>query len=372
MQVVATNEDPHPKFMARALRLARRGAGRVSPNPMVGAVAVKSGRVVGEGYHRGVGQPHAEAVALEAAGRRASGAELYVNLEPCCHHGRTPPCTGAILGAGVRRVWVAVADPNPLVGGKGIRKLRRNGVEVHTGILAEEATRLNEFYLKYVQTGRPFVVAKMAASLDGRIATSTGDSRWISGPGSRRMGHRLRKEVDAVVVGAGTVAADDPLLTVRMGVPSPRQPARIVLDTQLRIPARARVLDLSSGGRTIVACGRAADTGRMKRLREMGVEVWSLPVDSAGHVDLRAVLGRAGREKMTSVLVEGGSRVMTSALRMGLVDKLVVFLAPKILGGGRSQEAVGDLGVARLSRAVSLEDVRWRRVGEDLMVEGYL
>ncbi len=356
--------------MSRVLSLARRGAGWVSPNPMVGAVVVKNGRIVGEGYHGRTGGPHAEVEALAAAGRRAKGADLYVNLEPCCHHGRTPPCTDPILAAGIRSVRVSILDPNPLVNGKGVRVLRRHGIEVEVGVMAEEAARLNESYLTYTRTGRPFVVGKMAATLDGKIATATGESRWISGLHSRRLTHRLRHEMDAILVGVGTVTADDPELTVRQGIRRPNHPVRIVLDTSLRIPRGARVLDVSCGARTVVACGKDASSGRIESLGRRGVEVWPLPLDSARRVSLRALLRRAGREGMTSLLIEGGSEVMASALKAQAVHRLLVILAPKILGAG-AREAVGDLGIKKLSRAVALDDVRWRRVGEDLVAEGY-
>jgi diaminohydroxyphosphoribosylaminopyrimidine deaminase/5-amino-6-(5-phosphoribosylamino)uracil reductase len=368
---VCGDDKIRSRFMSRALRLARRGAGRVSPNPMVGAVVVRNGRVVGEAYHGAAGKPHAEALALKEAGRRSSGADLYVNLEPCCHHGRTPPCTDEILRAGIGRVWVAILDPNPLVRGRGIRTLRRRGVEVNVGLFAEEAARLNESYLTYVQTGRPFVVAKLATTLDGKIATATGESRWISGPSSRRRTHRLRHEADAIIVGAGTVIADDPELTVRMGARQPRHPVRIVLDTKLRIPLGARVLAPSEQARTVVACGRGADRARIEALRSRGIEVWRCAVDSNRRVDIRSVVGRIGREGLSSVLIEGGREVIASALKAGVVDKLLVFVAPKILGGGAC-EAVGDLGVKKLSRAISLTEGRGRRVGEDFLIEGYL
>jgi diaminohydroxyphosphoribosylaminopyrimidine deaminase/5-amino-6-(5-phosphoribosylamino)uracil reductase len=363
-------ESIHFRHMRRALRLAKRGAGSVSPNPMVGAVVVSRGRIVGEGYHRRTGGPHAETDALSAAGGKARGGDLYVTLEPCCHHGRTPPCTDAVIRSGIRRVWVAIEDPNPVVNGKGVQALRDHGIRVETGILADEAARLNEFYLMYVRTGRPFVIGKTAMTLDGKIATRTGESRWISGERSRRVTHKLRRDVDAILVGVGTVAADDPELTERTGARPSKHPVRIVLDSSLRIPDNARVLEVSAGARTIVACTRTASKQRARALERRGVTVWSFSADATGRVNLRAVIRRVGREGLTSLLIEGGSEVMASALRSRVVDKMWVFLAPRILGGG-AREAVGDLGITRLDRAVSLYGVRWRRVGEDLLVEGY-
>jgi diaminohydroxyphosphoribosylaminopyrimidine deaminase/5-amino-6-(5-phosphoribosylamino)uracil reductase len=338
---------------------------------MVGAVIVKNGRIVGEGYHRRKGEPHAEALALDNAGERARGGDLYVNLEPCCHHGHTPPCTDAILEAGIRRVWVATMDPNPLVHGKGIRFLRRNGIEVDLGLLEEEAVRLNEFYLTWVRTGRPFVIVKLASTLDGKIATAAGESRWISSPGSRRYTHRLRHEVDSIMVGVGTVVADDPELTVRMGIRRPRHPVRVVLDTNLRTPADAKVLDASSGVRTILACGRNVDPGRVEELRSGRTDVWSFATDSKGRVRILPVLRRLGREGLTSMLVEGGREVAASLLRAGVVDKLVMAISPKLLGSD-GWDAVGDLGIRKLARALTLGDVRSRQIDGDIIVTGYL
>ena len=364
-------EVVHRRFMARAFRLARRGAGWVSPNPMVGAVIVNRGRIVGEGYHRQRGMPHAEVLAIEDAGREVAGADLYANLEPCCHHGHTPPCTDAILDAGIRRVWVSVLDPNPLVAGRGVRLLRRHGVEVHLGLLAGEGGRLNEFYLTHAGTGRPFVVLKLAATLDGKIATATGESRWISGTASRKLGHRLRQEVDAILVGVGTVLADDPQLTVRMGVRRPRHPVRVILDTRLQTPLNARVLNDLPGVRTIVACGKDRDARRENRIRLLGAEIWPFAADSRGRVNARSVIRRLGREGLTSVLVEGGREVAASMLRDRIADKILMVLAPRILGGD-AWNSVGDLGIRRISRSVTLSEVRSRRVGEDILVEGYL
>lgn len=291
-------------FMALALRLAAKGRGRTHPNPMVGAVVVAKGRVVGQGWHRRAGGPHAEVPALRAAGRRARGATLYVTLEPCSHTGkRTPPCVPAIVASSVKRVVVAMRDPNPRVHGRGLSALRRAGIRVDVGCRQQDAERLNEAYGHWMRTGRPFVVLKAAMTLDGKIATADGDSQWITGAAARRDAHRLRSEVDAVMVGAGTVLRDDPRLTVRMGAQGPLQPRPVVLDSTLRLPLGARVL---AGGRAIVATTAKAPAPRIERLRAQGVTVLVLPLQN-GRVSLRACLERLGGMEIGSVLLEGGA-----------------------------------------------------------------
>jgi diaminohydroxyphosphoribosylaminopyrimidine deaminase/5-amino-6-(5-phosphoribosylamino)uracil reductase len=351
------------QFMRQALRLARSGRGRTSPNPMVGAVVVKRGRIVGQGYHRQPGGPHAEVIALRAAGRKTRGATLYVNLEPCCFQGRTPPCTRAILHGGIARVVCATPDPNPRVSGKGLARLRSAGIEVCGGLFEKQARELNEIYFKYIQTGRPFVTAKIAQTLDGRIAAVGGDSRWVSSLPSRRLVHRLRAEMDAVLVGVGTVRQDDPLLNVRYG--RGRDPVKIILDSRLRTPLRARVL---SSGRTIMATCRGAEADRVRRYRDLGAEVWQLPPDKTGRVDLGRLFTRLGKNEITSVLVEGGTKVFTTAIRLSLVDKLMVFVSPRLLGAGRA--SLGELGIRGMADAVPLTGARVRRVGADFLITG--
>ncbi|RKY57306.1 MAG: bifunctional diaminohydroxyphosphoribosylaminopyrimidine deaminase/5-amino-6-(5-phosphoribosylamino)uracil reductase RibD [Candidatus Latescibacterota bacterium] len=353
--------DEDRKFMKLALRLARKGLGSTHPNPMVGALVVRDGKVVGRGWHRRPGEPHAEVVALREAGDSARGATMYVTLEPCVHYGRTPPCVDRILEAGVSRVICATVDPNPLVDGRGIGKLRDAGVEVEVGVLEDEAKELNRAYFKYITTGRPFVTLKWAQTLDGRIATSSGDSRWITGEGARKHAHRLRAEADAVVVGVGTVLADDPQLTVRLT--KGRDPLRVVLDSELRTPPTAKVL---SGGRAVLATTERASPERRKVLEEAGAEVWVLP-ERDGRVDLEALLAKLAGEGRISVLVEGGREVLTSFLRRGMCDRIVIFLAPKLLGEGI--DALGDLGIDRISDALSLRILRTRRFGEDICLE---
>jgi len=353
--------------MRRALALARRARGRTSPNPMVGAVVAKGGRTIAEGYHRRAGEPHAEAVALERAGRRARGATLYVTLEPCCHQGRTPPCTEAVIAAGAARVVAAMKDPNPLVNGKGFARLRRAGIAVEVGLLEPEARLLNEVYCHYVATRRPFVTLKLAASLDGKIATRTGSSRWITGQPARLAVHRLRAESDAVLVGIGTALADDPRLTGRLG--GSEQPLRIVVDSRARLPAEAAMLR-EHGGPVIVATTRRAPKSRLEALRRAGAAVL-LVRQRQGRVDLGALLDALGRGEVTSVLVEGGSEMAGSLLEAGLVDKFVLFVGPLLVGGREAPTTAGGRGVARLEDALRLERMTVRRVGPDLMITGY-
>jgi len=353
------------RFMEIALDLALGGEGGVNPNPLVGAVVVKDGEVVGQGYHRACGGPHAEAYALEEAGERARGATLYVTLEPCCHHGKTPPCVERIATAGIARVVIPCIDPNPLVNGNGVRRLREAGIEVEVGVLEERARRLNEIFFHFITTGRPFVELKLAMSLDGRIATRTGDSHWISGEASRVLVHRLRRRLAAVLVGVGTVISDDPALTVRRVLG--RNPLRVVLDGEGRMPLDARLL--REEGRTVVATSRMP-AEREAGLTRAGAAVWRLP-DGGGRVDLAALLGRLGREGIDSVLVEGGGETAAAFLEAGLVDRVCFFLAPLLLGGKAAVAAVGGLGSERVADGIRLDGVEVTRVGEDVLYTAY-
>lgn len=362
----------HETFMRQALGLARRGAGRVSPNPMVGALVVRAGKVVGAGYHRFFGGPHAEVDALAAAGKRARGADMYVTLEPCSHTGKTPPCADAIIRAGLRRVHVGAADPNPLVGGRGIARLMAAGIDVTTGILEHDCRRLNEAFFKYITTGMPFVVLKSAATLDGRIATAAGQSKWITCPESRRFAHRLRLEADAVIVGSGTVLADDPELTVRLGATSVRQPLRVVVDGRLRMPLAARLLapDLAPG--TVVATTRAkASTPKARRIAGTGAQVLAA-AQRRGCIDLAKLLRKLAGRGIASVLVEGGSELAASFLAEGLVDKTHFFYAPKIFGGRASRGMVGGTGCAAVADSIRVHDMRIRRIQDDILISGYI
>lgn len=352
--------------MRRALALARRG--RTSPNPMVGAVVVKDGRIVAEGYHRRAGEPHAEAAALDEAGDEARGATLYVTLEPCCHYGRTPPCTKAIISAGVSSVVAAMRDPNPLVSGKGLAELEAAGIGTDVGLLQEQARKLNEVYVKFVTTRLPFVTLKLAMTLDGKIATRTGDSRWVSCEQSRRMVHRLRERSDAVMVGVGTVLADDPELNARNGKRI-TYPTRVIVDSQGRTPATARVL-LQPAGETVVAVTDAAPAGRVRKLEEAGARI--LPVEERGSlVSLPHLMQKLGEIGITSVLIEGGGSIAASALAAGIVDKVIVFVAPKIVGGESARTPVEGPGVETMDDALQLERLTVRNVGCDLLIEAY-
>ncbi len=356
--------------MRRALALAQQALGTTSPNPAVGAVLVRNGQVVGEGLTQPAGQAHAEVVALRQAGELARGATLYVTLEPCCHHGRTPPCTQAIIDAQVGEVHFSTIDPNPLVAGKGREELQKAGIQVVVGDEGKAARKLNEAYFKFITTGIPFVTAKFGASLDGKIATRTGDTRWITGEAARREAHRLlRATSDAMMVGIGTVLADDPQLTARDpdGHPLPRQPLRIVVDSTGRTPASSRLLQ--EPGSVLVAGARIPQE-RAKALSLAGAQVSQFPAEN-GSVDLKALLAYLGQRDITSVLAEGGGTLLGSLFDHGLVDKVVAFIAPLIIGGVGATPAVGGLGSATLGEALRLQDVHTEQIGEDIMVVGY-
>ncbi len=357
--------------MKLALRLAARGAGWVSPNPMVGAVVVKNGQVVGKGYHRRAGLPHAEVEALQAAGAAAHGADLYVTLEPCNHQGRTPPCTQAILAAGVRRVIVATPDPNRRVTGGGAAFLMDKGVEVTVGVLEAEARQLNEAWFHWVETGRPWVIAKAACSLDGRIATATGESQWLTGEAARSYGHRLRHQHDAILVGIGTALADNPQLTVRLPGRRSRDPIRIVLDSRLRLPLTSRLVRHNSAAPTWVATTGQAPPEAIQALQGAGVQVMVLPAE-AGKVSLPALLQFLGEHQVQSLLVEGGAETLGAFFDQRLVNQFHFFFAPKILGGVKAPGAVGGQGVCHLGEAHIAKQLSIRRLGVDLLVSGYL
>lgn len=356
------------EYMAQALALARRAEGRTRPNPPVGAVVVAAGRVVGEGFHPEAGQPHAEIFALREAGELARDADLYVTLEPCVCHGRTGPCVDAILAAGIGRVLVGTQDPNPRVSGRGIDRLRAAGVEVLVGIRETECRRLIAPFARHITSGLPHVTLKTAITLDGRTATATGDSQWISGAASRLQVHRLRDQVDAVVVGIGTVLFDDPRLTTRVPEGG-RNPLRVVVDSQLRIPGHARLLGELSSASTLIATTVRAELRKVEQLRSQGVEVMvGEAVD--GRVDLSELLGRLGRRGLQRLLLEGGATLNDAFLRAGLVDRMMVFVAPKIIGGGDGFGMFAGTGVSRLADAWRLTDVRTTRFEEDILIEG--
>jgi diaminohydroxyphosphoribosylaminopyrimidine deaminase/5-amino-6-(5-phosphoribosylamino)uracil reductase len=360
----------HEIFMKKALALAKRGQGYTSPNPMVGAVIVKDGEVKGKGFHQSVGQAHAEVNAIEDAGTQAKGATLYVNLEPCNHTGKTPPCTRKILEAGIKRVVVAMEDPNTIAGG-GAVFLKRRGIEVLTGVCEDQARRLNEAFLKYVNTKDPFVIIKCAATLDGRIATRSGDSRWVTGEKARRYVHRLRHAVDAILVGIGTIHADNPRLTTRLDSIKGVDPVRIVLDTHLSISPDARILKLDSNSDTILITGKAVSEAKKKRVVKKGVRQIVQPLKN-GKIDMKPLMVQLGSMGITSLLVEGGSRVIASALRSGIVDKALFFYAPKILGGDDGIPICRGAGPQLMKDCIRAKNIRVRRFGDDVMIEAYI
>ena len=357
-------------LMAHVLEQAAKARGRTSPNPMVGCVIAKRGRVIATAYHRRAGGAHAEVLALRKAGAAAKNADLYVNLEPCDHEGRTGPCTDALIAAGISRVFVAMRDPNPLVDGRGIRKLRRAGIEVVTGLLADRARRLNEVFVHRMKAGRPFVIAKLAQSLDGRVATRTGESQWITGPAARRYGHRLRAEADAILVGVGTVLADDPRLTCR--VRGGMDPTRVILDSSARTPTKAAVIRAvrRSKAPTIIAIGPAASPRRVRALEKAGAVVVSCRA-LRGRVRLDDLLTYLHGLDLTCVLVEGGPTVLGSFFEADHVDKVHAFIAPLIIGGEGARGAVGARGFAHLSDSLRLQRIEVDRCGEDLHLVGY-
>jgi diaminohydroxyphosphoribosylaminopyrimidine deaminase/5-amino-6-(5-phosphoribosylamino)uracil reductase len=353
------------RFMQHALALARRGLGKTSPNPAVGAVLVRKGRILSEGWHKRAGGPHAEVFALRGS-KNSRGATLYVTLEPCSTWGRTPPCTDAIIAAGVKRVVVAARDPNPKHNGRGIRILRRAGIRVESGLLAEEATRLNEAFNKWITTGMPFVIAKAAMSLDGKIATRTGDSKWITSDAARHEGHKLRAAVDAVMVGANTVIHDNPQLTVRHGLRG-KQPWRIVVDGRGRAPLNANLFTDTHRRRTIALTTTLSPTRWRKRLEALGVDVLTVK-QGGGRVDLRDGLKALGKRDITSVLVEGGGELLGSLFDARLVDKVTLFYAPIVIGGRNAVTAVAGEGAAKIAKAPRLHNCSWRRIGNDEML----
>ncbi len=365
-------EETHIAFMQRALDLARRAKGRTSPNPLVGAVIVENGKVIGEGYHQKAGTPHAEVHALNAAGEAAKGATLYTTLEPCCHWGRTPPCTEALIRAGIAQVYVAEVDPNPSVAGKGVQQLQNAGINVHVGVLRQEASGLNEVHRKYIQSGRPFVILKTAMSLDGKIATASGESQWITSEASRQRGHEVRDAVDAILVGRGTVARDNPALTTRLQDREGQDAIRIVLDSHAITRPDARIFNTESEVGVIVAVTPEAPTENVDTLEKAGAEVISVP-NAHSKVCFKSLMEILGKREITSVLIEGGSQINASALASGIVDKVMCFIAPKLIGGQNAPGPIGGVGIQSLSEAVNLQQMRVTPIPEhDILIEGYL
>ena len=359
-------------YMGQALALAKLALGQVSPNPAVGAAVVKNGVVIGQGYTQPPGSSHAEIIALSQAGESARGGVMYVTLEPCCHYGRTPPCTRAIINAGISEVHMAMIDPNPVVSGRGRDEMEREGIKVHVGESEAEARGINEAYTKFITTGMPFITAKFAVSLDGKIATRSGDSKWISGEESRKYVHGLRYISDAIMAGVNTVLIDDPYLTTRCGGTggtSKKQPLRVIVDGKGRTPLTARLFN--EPGKTLLALGRLDEPKKASAFARVGAELLEVSSEE-GSVDLEKLLKALGERGITSVLVEGGGTLLGSLFDHGLVDRVVAFIAPIIIGGKEAKTAVGGNGVDKVMDSLKLQNVRVERFGEDLMVSGYI
>jgi diaminohydroxyphosphoribosylaminopyrimidine deaminase/5-amino-6-(5-phosphoribosylamino)uracil reductase len=358
-------------FMKEALSIAEKARGFTTPNPLVGAIIVKNGEIIAQGYHKKAGTAHAERAALENAGNAAFEATLYTNLEPCCHtNKRTPPCTEAIIKAGIKRVVVAMIDPNPEVSEKGIQALRKAGIIVDTGILNNEAQKLNEVFIKYITTRMPYVVVKAAQSLDGKIATSSNESKWITGEAARGYVQKLRHEYDALLVGINTVLIDNPSLTAR--IQGGKDPIRVIVDSSLRISLDAKVLTQQSNAQTIIATTDQAEREKIDALIKRGASVFTIKKGANGGVDLKDLMVELGKREITSVLIEGGSQINASAFQTGIVDKVVFFIAPMIIGGQDSLSSVGGQSPSSLVSALRLRDIQAALVGDDLMVEGYI
>ncbi len=359
------------RYMWMALDLARKAWGKTNPNPMVGAVLVKDGEVVGTGYHHRAGEPHAEIIALKEAGERARGSTLYTNLEPCSHFGRTPPCTEALIEAGVRKVVMATCDPNPVVAGNGAARLKEAGIKVKEGVLEEKAKRLNEIFFKYIISGTPFVVVKTAMTLDGKIATPTGKSRWITGKKSRIFVHRLRSMCDGIMVGINTVLQDDPSLDVRLeGEEEPGNPIRIIVDSEGKLPLDAVVVKTALQHKTILATTDRAPEQKLAALRSRGVEVLVLPAKNE-QVDLHALMRALGQQEISILLVEGGGTLNYSLLEQNLIDKLYCFIAPLLFGGRDALTPLEGVGIMEPDQAWVVENMEIKQLENDLLVIGY-
>ena len=349
--------------MELALKLAEKGRGTTSPNPMVGCIIVKRGRIVGKGFHKKAGCEHAEVLAIESAGKKTANSTMYVTLEPCSHWGKTPPCTEKIVEAGVREVIIGMKDPNPLV--EGFRELKFRGFKTKIGILEDEAKKLNEAYIKYMKTKKPFVILKVAMSLDGKIATSKGDSKYITSKEARTYVHEIRSSVDAVMVGLNTVLRDNPELTVRHV--EGKDPLKIVVDSQLKIPKNCNLMKEPS--KLIIATTNKASKKDIVKLEQKGIRI-IITKSQKGMVDLNDLMKQLGKHEIMSIMMEGGSQLNSSAIKDGVVDKVIIFTAPKIIGNGVG--AIGNLGVTKINKAIPLKGHSFRKIGKDLLIEGYL
>ena len=362
----------HDYYMKKALCLAVKGKGRTSPNPMVGAVLVKNNKIVGKGYHKKAGFSHAEIEAIRNAGKKVKGSRLYLNLEPCSHYGRTPPCSDAIIKNEIKDVIIGMKDPNSLVAGKGIRKLKKAGINVMQGIMEKECREINAPYIKYITKKIPYVTLKVAGSLDGRISTKTGESRWITGNLARNQVHKIRDEVDAVMIGINTVLRDDPVLTTRLKKKKDlMNPIRIILDSHLKIPLTAKSVQLKNGQKTIVATTAKAPLRKVKALVEMGVVVLKIR-ERESKVDMKDLMKKLRKMEISNIMIEGGAQVNASAMESGIVDKVIFFIAPIIIGGANATGSIMGDGISFLKDAVSVKEISIRKTGHDFMLEGYI
>lgn len=354
----------HKKYIELALKLAEKGKGKTSPNPVVGCMIVKRNSIVGKGYHKKAGEDHAEIIALKDAGKKAQNATLYVILEPCSHWGKTPPCTERIVEAGIREVIIGTKDPNPKV--EGFQELKFRGIKTKIGILDKECKKLNESYLKYMKTKRPFVIVKAAMSLDGKIATTTGHSKYITGREARKLVHQLRTEIDAIMVGSNTILKDNPQLTPRLY--QGRTPIKIVVDSRLKIPLNANVVT-KEPNKLIIATTKKANKAKIKKLQQKGANVIIIGIKN-GRVNLQELMKKLGKLEITSIMIEGGAELNAEAVRSKVVDKILFFIAPGLIGKGLG--AIGDLGITNVDKSVKLKDINSKKVGRDILIEGYL
>lgn len=356
-------------FMRRALELAAKGEGKVNPNPLVGAVIVKDNRIIGEGYHEYYGGNHAEINAIKNSKESLEGATIYVTLEPCHHYGKTPPCVDEIIKRKFSKVVIGQVDPNPLVAGKSVEKLKTHGIEVRVGVLEEECKKLNEVFNKYILINKPYVVLKAAMSLDGKIATASGESMWITGEISRENVHKLRNKYSAIMVGVNTVIKDNPSLTCRLV--NGRNPVRVIVDSSLRIPLESKVLDINNNSRCIIATSQKASREKITELKDKGIEILILPLKDE-KVDIKELIEALGKLKIDSILLEGGGTLNFSFLEEGLVDKVQFYIAPKLIGGKDAKTPIEGIGIKRLSEHFEIDDMQINKLGEDLLIEGYL
>ncbi len=356
------------EFMRRALELAEKGKGRTSPNPMVGAVIVKGNKIIAEGYHRKAGSPHAEIIALKKAGKKTKGATLFVNLEPCCHTDKqTPPCTKAIIKSGIKTVIVAMTDPNPKVSGRGIRALKKAGIKTEINIMGAEAKKINEAFIRLMTGNKPFVILKIAQSLDGKIATAKGESKWITGRQARQYVHKLRNGIDALLVGIGTVKKDNPSLTCRIS--GSRNPYRVIVDSGLKIPLQSKVLR-HKDNKTIIAVTKKASKKKIRLIEKDGNKVLIIK-ERSGLVDMKTLIKKLGKLGISSVMIEGGSSINASALSDGIVDKIMFFIAPKVIGGTDAIHSIGGKSPSVLETAYRIKSIQVRTIGKDTLIEGY-